>query len=167
MFLSFIILTDCIIALPWQSFFKEGKILFKKMHPSFRCIIRWIIFTNTLSPICFFVVVFFFFFIFNNRTGLDYNRMGDISRTIYFFNIIIYLDIIYAFISGLNWESNKSWKYFRDVMHHRAHNYVYLKKSKCWFIIYLIMYNDNFMTLYEFINFKIFMFISISKFWGG
>ena len=43
-----------------------------------------------------------YIYIFNNRTGLEYDRMAKVSRTKYVFHITIYFGIIYTFISGLN-----------------------------------------------------------------
>ena len=41
-------------------------------------------------------------YIFNNRTGLEYNRMVKVLRTKWVFHVTIYIGIIYTFISGLN-----------------------------------------------------------------
>ena len=43
-----------------------------------------------------------YMYIYNNRTGLEYNRMRKVSRAKYVFHITIYFGIIYTFISGLN-----------------------------------------------------------------
>ena len=40
-------------------------------------------------------------------------------------------------------------------MYYRAHNYVYLKKCKFRFSLYLIKYSDNYQN----------MFIAVSRFW--
>ena len=51
-------------------------------------------------------------FFFNNRTRLECNRMGKVSRRKHVFHITIYFGIIYTFISGLNWKNNNKLKIF-------------------------------------------------------
>ena len=49
-----------------------------------------------------YIYIYIYIYIFNNRTGLEYDRMAKVSRTKYVFHITIYFGIIYTFISGLN-----------------------------------------------------------------
>ena len=81
---------------------------------------------DSLSHILVNLHIYTYLFIFNNRTGLEYNRMGKVSRARYFFHITIYFSIIYTFISGLNLKNNKL-KCLPDGIYHRAHSCVYLK----------------------------------------
>ena len=39
---------------------------------------------------------------FDNKTGLEYSRMGKVSKAKYIVHITLYFSIIYTFISGLN-----------------------------------------------------------------
>ena len=57
-------------------------------------------------------IIYIYIYIFNNRTWLEYNRMGKFPRTKYVFHITIYFGIIYTFISGLNWKSNNKFETF-------------------------------------------------------
>ena len=86
---------------------------------------------------------------------VENNRMGKVSRTKYVFHTI-YFGIIYTFTSGLKWKKKKtSWKYLHDNIYHRAHDSVYLKKSKFKSSICLTIYSDNYQNIYVYSCIKI------------
>ena len=51
---------------------------------------------------CIYIYIYIYIYIFNNRTRLEYNKIGKVSRTTYVFHITICFSINYTFINGLN-----------------------------------------------------------------
>ena len=48
------------------------------------------------------IYIYIYIYIFNNRTRLEYNKIGKVSRTTYVFYITISFSINYTFSNGLN-----------------------------------------------------------------